>query len=127
MNADKLEQKMLEGLEKLACQLRGKEINFAIYSARFRTKDGRMASDVPFLAAANTLGSSQIVYDGHGHYDVWSSDGRKMVSSNMSCEQATELVLNEYYTAKAVRVMQREPHHKFDVLMDTRIKGYQNK
>jgi hypothetical protein len=121
MSARELESAMLYGLQKLACLLSQshKEINFGIHIS------GCLAWDVPFIAAANTPNASQIVCDGHGHYDVWSVSGNKLLSTNLDCKQAADIVITEYFWAKAMRIKEREPERDFDMIMQTLHKGYQ--
>lgn len=124
---DTLHKKMLDGLTKLARLIAKKEVNTAIYPSVYRADDGQMVTDVPFLAVLDTPRASQIICDGSGKYDAWSNDGKDMLSTGLTRQQAAKLVTQEYFWAKATRVKARNPDADFDQIMAKLEAGYQEK
>jgi hypothetical protein len=119
-----LHKSMTAGLEGLADLLKQKEINFMMYPPHYRAADGRRVSDVPFIAA-HVPGASQIIHDGAGGYDVWSSDGSKMLSTNLTAEKAAKVVTMEYFAVKAARIKQQHPQMDLMDIMARLEAGYQ--
>ena len=110
-------EEQLAGLMRLAEEIGKHECNVAIYPA---------GGDVAHLIAVDTPGASEVVYV-VGGYDVWTYEGgrQRLQASDLSCEQAAEIVVSEYFLAKAARVKQLYPHLDAEQIMAHLREGYQ--
>ena len=112
-------EEQFAGLRRLAEVIGKHECNVAIKLA-----DGDVAS----LTAVDTPGASEVVYV-VGGYDVWTYEGgrQRLQAGDLSCEQAAEIVVSEYFLAKAARIKQHSPHLDADQIMAKLREGYQRK
>jgi len=112
-------KEQVAGLNKLAQYLTKKwEVNVGIVCPT----DG----DVPYLYAAAVPTPSQITYAANG-YDVWVQGPERydLQSTDLTLEQAAEVVKAEYFLAKAARTKANYPHLALDEIMKTLEAGYQ--
>src|SRR5262245_487965 len=110
----------LKGLDELATFIMQKaEVNVMIQPS---------GADVAYLMATDTPHASQIVYATDG-YDVWKwvsiSNGYHLQASDLTIEQAAEIVIAEYFLAKAARIKEHSLHLSIDEIMTTLRRGYQ--
>jgi hypothetical protein len=126
---NELHETMMQGLARLAkfIQSSKKEINFTIFPATFKAKDGRTVNDVPFLSAANTPDASQVVYDGMQSYDAWAPDGKSIRATGMSVNAAADLVVSEYFDSKTARIKALNPNINTKEIIERLNAGYQKK
>lgn len=110
--------KQLRGLMALAKMIGRSEVNCLISPAT--------NSDVAFLQATDTPGASQIVYVS-GDYDVWADGGTRMRAHDLSINDAAEVVVTEYFLAKATRIKAHSPHMEIADIMNRLRSGYQRK
>jgi hypothetical protein len=120
MSVRAITEQQIMGLQKLAQFIGARyECNFMIQVSR---------DDVAYLRAVDAHRASQIVYATDTHlYDVWTFDGLVLKKPGLALEQAAELVVREYFTAKAARIVKHSPHLKRDQVLAKLYEGYQQK
>ena len=111
----------LEGLRKLADVLHQHEINFVLVP---------MTADMAYIEMCDTPRGPHAIFDPHSKtYDIWKW-GRKrpgMKYSDLSAEDAAEILITEYFMAKAKRVRKNFPDMSMTKIMETLRHGYQKK
>lgn len=122
----------MDGLSRLAKMIAKKEVNVAVLPSVYKDTMGRRVQDVCYLIALHTPSPSQIVYNGED-YDVWTVeptiDGPRlhMQKPGLTMKQAAEVVIAEYFLAKAARIKAASPDIEIDAIMHALWNGYQKK
>ena len=119
INMVEFRKTQVEGLQKLADILRKSEVNFYL-----RTP----GSDMGYIEMADTLRGPHAIFDPTTKtYDIWRW-GRKravMKERDLSAEDAAEILITEYFLAKAKRIRKRRPDLSVQEIMQTLRRGYQ--
>lgn len=107
----------LGGLSRLAERLGKYEVNSVIKQD---------PGDVACLQMLDTPGGSQAVYADPkvDAYDIWNSEGH-LQKPNLTIGETVEVLVAEYFLAKAARVKQHRPDLSVDEIMVTLRAGYQ--
>lgn len=108
------EAEQIVGLKRLADVLKRYECNFVIVKQ----------DDVIVLKMAHTPNASEACFV-TGNYDVWT--GSDLKAADLNAEAAAEILIDEYFKAKTLRIREHSPQYSIDQIMKTLREGYQKK